>query len=101
MTDLDSSNYNSSNHILDEAKQVVYNRPDKHGDPENSFQTIAEHWNSYLRGGGIVDPNITAEDVANMMILLKISRNATGNYKEDNYVDIAGYAENGARLSDE
>jgi hypothetical protein len=87
--------------ILDKAAEIVYDRPDSHGEPEDSFKTIAEMWNGYLRGGGIPDPNIRPHDVANMMVLLKVARNAEGHYHEDNYVDIAGYAENGARLHDD
>ena len=95
------SSQSSESHILDEAKEIVYERPDKHGKPEDCFQTIAELWNGYLRGGGIVDPNIRPEDVADMMMLLKIARNSQGEYVEDNYSDIAGYAECGARLNED
>lgn len=35
--------------------------------------------------------HINAKDVATMMGLLKVARIATG-YKEDNFVDLAGYA---------
>lgn len=84
--------------VLDEAKRTVYDRPDTHGEPEDTFQAIAELWNGYLRAGGITDPNIQPHDVADMMVLLKVARNAEGHYHADNYVDIAGYAENGARL---
>ena len=36
--------------------------------------------------------SMEAEDVAIMMILLKIARIQTGTFKPDNYIDIAGYA---------
>lgn len=83
--------------ILDRAEEVVYNRPDTHGAPETSFVKIAGMWNAYL---GFPDALLDGEDVANMMVLLKVARNSEGQYHEDNYVDIAGYAENGARLHD-
>lgn len=35
--------------------------------------------------------HINAKDVATMMGLLKVARIATG-YKDDNFVDLAGYA---------
>jgi len=73
-------------------------RSDEYGEPEDSFDTIAELWNGFLRGGGIADPNLDGADVANMMILLKVARNSQGHYHEDNWVDIAGYAESGARV---
>lgn len=83
-------------YILDDAIETVYSRPDNHGDPEDSFGTIADLWSGYL------DVDVDPADVANLMVLLKVARNREGHYHEDNWVDIAGYAENGARLeSDE
>lgn len=79
-------------HILEEAAETVYERPNQHGEPEDSFGKIAQMWSAFLGA------EITPSDVANMMILLKVSRNAEGHYTEDNYTDIAGYSENGARL---
>lgn len=101
-TSPDLLNSMTDTEILDEAEQVVYDRPDTHGEPEDSFSRIARLWNSYLISDEFYDPNIDEEDVVNMMILLKVARNSEGHYHEDNYVDIAGYAENGARIgSDE
>lgn len=90
--------------ILEDAAETVYDRPDTHGEPEDSFLTISEKWTAHIRAllrsedinpaGFSLDP----ADVANMMVDLKTSRNAEGHYHEDNYEDIAGYAENGARL---
>lgn len=84
--------------VLQEAARIVYDRPDTHGKPEDSFRKIAGMWNAYL---GFPDDLLDGADVANLMILLKVARNAEGHYHEDNYTDIAGYAENGARLHDE
>ena len=89
--------------ILEDAIETVYDRPDTHGEPENSFQTIADKWSAHIRalieeGQRIDEFELTPADVANMMIDLKTSRNAEGHYHDDNYVDIAGYADNGARL---
>jgi hypothetical protein len=78
--------------VLDKAEEAVYERPEAHGDPEDSFDRIASMWSGYL------DTQIEASDVANLMVLLKVARNAEGQYLEDNWVDIAGYAECGARL---
>ena len=60
--------------------------------PENSFGNIANFWGDYLQ------TTITPIDVANMMILLKVARNMSGVYKEDNWVDICGYAANGGEI---
>ena len=93
----DYLNGKSDTEILAEAAETVYERPDQHGEPEDSFHRIARMWDAYLGPG---NTSVDAEDVANMMVLLKVARNAEGHYHEDNYVDIAGYAENGARLND-
>ena len=79
-------------YILDKAKEAVYERPDDHGEPEDSFDKIASMWTAYL------DTEVTASDAANLMVLLNVARNAEGQYNDDNWIDIAGYAENGARL---
>lgn len=91
-----------STEILADAYEAVYERPD--GEPEDSFETIAGKWTAHvralLRDQGIDPEDFQLEDhdVANMMVDLKTSRNAEGHYHDDNYVDIGGYAENGARL---
>lgn len=87
--------------ILDAAKETVYERPEQHGDPEDSFRVIANFWSEYI--GATKEEgrqHVTPSDVANMMILLKVARSAGGHYDEDNPVDIAGYAENYARLQE-
>lgn len=86
--------------VLDAAKKCVCgDREQDYGSPENNFMTIAQLWTDYLHGefkdfGFMLDPG----DVAAMMILLKISRIASGNGKDDNWVDIAGYAACGGEL---
>lgn len=72
---------------LEEAgKAVLTDRENTYGAPENNFKIISSLWSEYL--GAEISP----EDVANMMILLKIARTASGKYNPDNYIDIAGYA---------
>lgn len=65
------------------------------GEPENSFGVIAKLWDTYL-GDRLLrdseDQQIYDSDVAMMMALLKIGRIITGNFHEDNYIDLAGYA---------
>lgn len=78
--------------ILQEAKTIVTgDRNTTHGDKERSFVVIAQLWDAYLTGrkhGG----SITAVDVSNMMVLLKIARSIQGAPVRDHYVDMAGYA---------
>lgn len=72
---------------LDTAKEIVCkDREGTYGKPENNFKLIADLWSVYK------GETFTAEDVATMMILLKIARISAGKYKSDNYIDIAGYA---------
>lgn len=76
------------------AKCVCGDREQEYGSPENNFSIIARFWSYYL--------NVTIEpkDVAAMMALLKIARIASGNAKEDNWVDLAGYAACGGELDE-
>ncbi len=82
--------------ILDTAiKTVCEERQDSYGKPEDNFAIIADLWSSYL-GDVLLRP----EDVAMMMILLKIARIQTGKYKPDNFIDIAGYAACAAEVAE-
>ena len=76
--------------LLEKAKERVMQKND-YGEPEKHFTKIAEYWTTYL------DYALDAEDVINMMILLKIARNNNA-IKEDTLVDIAGYAACGAEV---
>jgi len=72
--------------VLDEAAQIINGqRQLDYGTPAESFGRIANLWSDYL---GI---EVTPPDVANLMILLKVSRAKQG-FHRDSYVDIAGYA---------
>lgn len=80
--------------ILESAMQTVCkDRQDKYGNCKDNFGIIAEFWTEYLNA------EVTAEDVAVMMILLKIARIRTGIYDPDNYIDIAGYAACGSEIA--
>ena len=84
--------------ILEAAEKCVCGDRDKdYGNPERSFAVIANFWTDYFMGKG-QKVLITAHDVAAMMVLLKVGRNATGVDKLDNWVDIAGYAACGGEL---
>lgn len=84
--------------ILEAARVCVCGeRQQDYGTPENNFETIGLLWGVYLRASHpelakvMAINHINAKDVATMMGLLKVARIATG-YKEDNFVDLAGYA---------
>lgn len=80
--------------ILKEAKEIVtHDRESQYGAPEDNFQKIAKFWSTYL------GTHISATDVANMMVLLKVARSSSGEQKMDNYIDICGYAACGGELA--
>lgn len=73
--------------ILEQAALCVcQDREQQYSSPENSFAKIADLWNAYK------PCDFTPHDVGIMMALLKIARISTGAYKDDNYIDLAGYA---------
>lgn len=81
--------------ITEAAKTILMDRPGVHGPTENSFYMIGEMWTTYLRHVHEVRGNddITAFDVANMMVQMKQARSIYGNSQNrDNYVDQVGYA---------
>lgn len=71
--------------VANEAVRLVAeDRNDTYGPPEENLQRIADLWSGYLGHG------VTKEDVALMMVLLKISRSKAG-YSRDNSVDGVAY----------
>jgi len=80
----------SAKKMLEEVYDLVTgNRAETHGPMWENHENIARLWNGYLwnKKGLLV-----AEDVANMMELLKIARRKLGVFNEDDYSDGAGYA---------
>lgn len=80
---------------LIKAKEVVCtDRNEQYGEPEDNFSVIAEFWNTYINNKyGIYIADLDSDDVANMMVLFKMGRITTaGDYKDDSYIDMAGYA---------
>ena len=74
------------------ARYVSADRNTSYGTPESNFSMIAEFWSTYL-GYPVV-----AHDVAAMMSLMKIARITTSPDKDDNWIDLAGYAACGAEV---
>ena len=78
--------------VLQEAINTINGqRQDSYGNPEDSFERIANLWDAYLTGKYRSEIDLTAEDVALMMTLMKIARMMTGSGHRDSYVDAAGY----------
>jgi len=80
--------------ILEEAMRIQGgDRQQDYGDPTENFKHIADIWNAYIGEGSYLYPR----DVAHMMILMKVARNCH-KPKRDNWTDIAGYAQCGAKI---
>lgn len=79
--------------ILAAAQRCVCgDREQDYGSPESNFARIASFWSAYL--GAEIYPR----DVAAMLALLKIARIASGHAKDDNWIDLAGYAACGGEI---
>ena len=79
--------------ILERAKACVTgSREQDYGAPEDNFKIIAEFWSAYT------GCEIKSKDVAAMLALMKIARIKSGNAKEDNWIDLAGYAACGGEI---
>lgn len=86
--------------ILDEAKRIIYgDREEAYGSPRFNLDSIARFWTTYLlRRFPEVENSFSdalelrAEDVAQMMILLKTARLIHNPTHKDSLTDQAGYA---------
>tara|TARA_Y100001970_G_scaffold289421_1_gene419740 strand:+ start:11311 stop:11610 length:300 start_codon:yes stop_codon:yes gene_type:complete len=88
--------------ILKKARDLVTgDRNETHGDAFQNHAEIAEFWNIYLDKKLQPMASITAEDVALMMVLMKISRNTQGKKNNlDNFIDMCGYAAIAGEIND-
>lgn len=75
--------------ILKAAEEVVFQRQGTYDKPENNFVRIADFWNTYFKSKGS-EFRVDAKDVAIMMVLLKVAREAF-QHKTDNLIDGCGY----------
>ena len=83
--------------VLERAQHCVSgDREQDYGSPEQNFKTIALLWSVYAQrlGRGYFEDR----DVSAMLALVKIARIASGNAKEDNWIDLAGYAACGGEI---
>jgi hypothetical protein len=72
--------------ILETASQLIDGDRDKqHGDRHKNFTHIANLWTAYF---GFP---ISAKQVAWAMVLVKMSRDANGEFSRDNAIDGSGY----------
>jgi hypothetical protein len=81
--------------ILAEASRLTGGERNKeYGEPKDNLSATALLWTAYLqcRFADNANPLLTAEDVAWLNVLQKISRSFHGVYKPDIYIDAAAYA---------
>lgn len=79
--------------ILTEAETIIYGDREKtYGHPAKNLKTIANMWNAYLNNMDDANFNVSAKDVAAMMMLVKVARFANDPSHRDNLVDVCGYA---------
>jgi len=82
--------YTARGEVLDEAKRLTTgDRNVTYGPPDADFARTAGMLNALF--GHILKEPLTPQDVAKIVICIKLSR-SVWNEKLDNYVDIAGYA---------
>ena len=78
--------------ILSQAADITAGDREKdYGDPHDNLTNMARLVQAYLFGKHGIEVDLDSEDMAWIMLLLKIARASTG-YKHDNYVDAAAYA---------
>ena len=81
--------------ILDEAKRCVCDWKEKdYGIYDNSFETVAELWRTYIEQGCVddgVDVFLGPKDVAMLMALLQIAHVSCGTATDENFVNLAAY----------
>lgn len=79
--------------ILDTAKQLVTQaRSEDHGNAYDQHALASKFWNIYLHGRGKLCDTLKPHDVAQMMLLLKVSRGILGKFNPDTFIDQCGYA---------
>ncbi len=72
--------------ILEEAKEIIYGDREKtYGHPSVNLDNIAKFWSIYLK------KDVNAQDVATMMVLLKLARMMNQPDHRDSLVDSVGY----------
>lgn len=78
--------------LLTKTQEILADRQIDYGNSNEMLETIARYWTNYLYQQFKYDKNIVinSNDVAIMMILMKIAREGY-NPKQDNRIDIAGY----------
>ncbi len=89
--------------ILDMAKAIINGeRNDRYGAPEDSFELIGTYWGIYLASVkySVFSSPIKPKDVAMMMALMKVAREAHQG-RADNLIDAVAYLALAGDLEDD
>ncbi len=74
------------------ADEIMHtNREDSYGRPFENYSALSDLWSAYIRRATGKAVTLNALDCIQMMMLLKINRQAK-NPQRDNLIDIIGYA---------
>lgn len=79
--------------MLQAAADTVRARGGTHGDWRENMENTAELWSAYLK------QPIAAEQVAIMMVLVKVSRMTCGTLNLDDFEDLLGYGSIAAAIA--
>ena len=78
--------------LLEKGIKLTSGDRDKtYGPPWDNLTSCAQVWEAYLGAKFNQNIKLTAEDVAHMMQLVKMTRTFHGSYHADNYLDNAVY----------
>lgn len=89
--------------VLQKAHEIIYgDREEAYGQPRFNLDTIAALWTVWIQRKfpEVEIGELTAEDVAQMMVLLKSARLMHNPTHVDSLVDQCGYAALQARIND-
>ena len=87
--------------ILNEACRLVSgDRAKTHGDKKTNHDNIGALWNAYLTRLLKTEIELTADQVAVMVALLKIARTLAGSHNLDDYVDGSAYIAIAGEIAD-
>jgi len=75
--------------ILTKLGEILNERETQYGDARQSHASVAARWSAALSQR--LSSDISAYDVALMMVELKLARLSTGGYHEDSLLDAANY----------
>ena len=78
--------------ILQEAQEIIHgDREQTYGNPGVNLENIAALWTVFLEKRHNVIVSLAADDVAHMMIYMKMARLMHSPRHRDSLVDVAGY----------